>query len=193
MDLNAQFRGARQFGTVCKPRNSSVTSDRYSQFQNVTYDPPYVMIAANWIPGKLRKDTCRNITETGEFVWNMATYDLREAVNKTAADVKGDEFEFAGLTKEPSKLVKPWRVKESPIQFECVLYTSLHLPGASILGNVDLIIARVIGIHIASWALNEDGMIDLPKIRPIARCGYYQYTVIERVRNPFTIVRCMTG
>jgi len=82
------------------------------------------MIAANWIPGKLRKDTCRNITETGEFVWNMATYDVREAVNKTAAHVKGDEFEFAGLTKEPSKLVKPWRVKESPIQFECVFHRS---------------------------------------------------------------------
>ena len=151
------------------------------------------MIAANWIPGKLRKDTCRNITETGEFVWNRATYDLREAVNKTAANVKGDEFEFAGLTKEPSKLVKPWRVKESPIQFECVFHTSLHLPGASVMGNVDLIIGRVIGIHIASWALSEDGMIDLPKIRPIARCGYYQYTVIERVSNSFTTLHSMTG
>lgn len=139
------------------------------------------MIAANWIPGKLRKDTCRNIQETGEFVWNMATYDLREAVNKTAAHIRGDEFEFAGLTKEPSKLVKPWRVKESPIQFECKLYKSLHLAGASVMGNVDLIIGRVIGVHIASWALNEEGIIDLPKIRPIVWCGYYQYTVIEGV------------
>ena len=49
------------------------------------------------------------------------------------------------------------------------------------MGNVDLIIGRVIGVHIAAWALNEEGVIDLPKIRPIARCGYYQYTVIERV------------
>jgi flavin reductase (DIM6/NTAB) family NADH-FMN oxidoreductase RutF len=109
----------------------------------VTYDPPYVMIAANWITGRLRKDTCRNIQDTGEFVWKMTTYDLREAVNKTAAHVRGDEFEFAGLTKEKRKLVKPWRVKESPIQFECKYYTSLHLPGESVEGNVDVIIGRV--------------------------------------------------
>lgn len=156
-------------------------ADRYSQFQQLTYDPPYVMIAANHMDGRNRKDTCTNIEQTGEFVWNMATYDLREAVNKTAAVLKGDEFEFAGLTKEPSKLVKPWRVKESPIQFECKLYTSLHLPGASVPGRVDVIIGRVVGVHIASRAINEDGLIDLPKLKPIARCGYYQYSVVERV------------
>jgi len=113
----------------------------------------------------------------------MATYELRDAVNKTAAHIKGDEFEFAGLTKEASKLVKPWRVKESPIQFECKYYTSIHLPGASESGNVDVIIGRVIGVHIQSWALKEDGIIDLPRIKPIARCGYYQFTVVERVNN----------
>jgi flavin reductase (DIM6/NTAB) family NADH-FMN oxidoreductase RutF len=139
------------------------------------------MIAANWIPGRLRKDTCRNIQETGEFVWNMATYDLREAVNKSAANVRGDEFEFAGLTKEKARLVQPWRVKESPVQFECKFFTSLMLPGDSVMGNVDLIIGRVVGVHIREWALNAEGMIDLPKIKPIARCGYYQYTVVERL------------
>lgn len=59
----------------------------------------------NWIPGRLRKATCRNIEETGELVWNVATYDLREAVYKTAPHVR-DEFEFVGLTKEPTKFVK---------------------------------------------------------------------------------------
>jgi flavin reductase (DIM6/NTAB) family NADH-FMN oxidoreductase RutF len=68
-------------------------------------------------------------------------------------------IEYAGLTKEASKLVEPWRVKESPIQFECKSYTTLHLPGASVMGNVDIIIGRVIGVHIQSWALNEHGMI----------------------------------
>jgi flavin reductase (DIM6/NTAB) family NADH-FMN oxidoreductase RutF len=151
------------------------------------------MIAANWFPAGGRKDTCRNIEETGEFVWNMATYELREAVNKTAATYDGDEFEFAGLTKEASKLVKPWRVKESPIQFECKLYTTLHLPGASKLGTADVIIGRVIGVHIRSSALNEHGMIDLPKIKPIARCGYYQYTVVERVRFNISFCLLMRG
>jgi flavin reductase (DIM6/NTAB) family NADH-FMN oxidoreductase RutF len=111
----------------------------------------------------------------------MATYTLREAVNKTAAHITGDEFEYAGLTKEKSTLVKPWRVKESPVSFECKVFTSLFLPGDSVEGNVDLIIGRVVGVHIREWALNEEGMIDLPRIKPIARCGYYQYTVVEKV------------
>jgi flavin reductase (DIM6/NTAB) family NADH-FMN oxidoreductase RutF len=56
----------------------------YSQFQNLTFDPPYVMFAANQNPSGQRKDTVVNVEETGEFVHNMATYDLREAVNKSA-------------------------------------------------------------------------------------------------------------
>ncbi|MDI6764169.1 MAG: flavin reductase family protein, partial [Thermodesulfobacteriota bacterium] len=90
----------------------------YSQFQNLTYDPPYVMFAANQNTRGARKDSVVNAEQTNEFVYNMATYDLRVAVNRSAAEVppEVDEFELAGLTKAPSVRVKPCRVAESPIQ-----------------------------------------------------------------------------
>jgi flavin reductase (DIM6/NTAB) family NADH-FMN oxidoreductase RutF len=66
----------------------------YSQFQNLTFDPPYVMFAANQNSTGKRKDTATNTEQTGEFVYNMATYDLREAVNRSAAPVAPDVDEF---------------------------------------------------------------------------------------------------
>jgi flavin reductase (DIM6/NTAB) family NADH-FMN oxidoreductase RutF len=154
----------------------------YSQFQNLTFDPPYVMFAANQNTSGRRKDTAHNAEQTGEFVWNMATYDLREAVNRSAQEVPPDvdEFELAGVTKAPSRLVRPPRVAESPIQFECRFYTTLRLPG-SMVGTVDVVIGRVVAIHIADEVLTPDGRIDVLKVRPIARLGYYDYTSIESV------------
>jgi flavin reductase (DIM6/NTAB) family NADH-FMN oxidoreductase RutF len=92
----------------------------YSQFQSHTFDPPYVMFEANQTPNGRRKDSVVNAEQSGEFVYNMATYDLREAINLSAQQVppEVDEFELAGVTKVPSKFVKAPRVAESPIQFE---------------------------------------------------------------------------
>src|SRR5664279_1615840 len=92
----------------------------FSQFQNINFNPPIVMFAANQDSKGVRKDTVRNAEQTGEFVWNMATWELREAVNITAQELPHtvDEFELAGLEKVASRLVKPPRVKQSPIQFE---------------------------------------------------------------------------
>jgi flavin reductase (DIM6/NTAB) family NADH-FMN oxidoreductase RutF len=154
----------------------------YSQFQNLTFDPPYVMFAANQNTQGRRKDSAHNAEQTGEFVWNMATYDLREAVNRSAQEVppETDEFELAGVTKAPSRLVRPPRVAESPVHFECVYYSTLRLPG-SMIGTVDVVIGRVVAIHIADEVLMADGRIDVLKVRPIARLGYYDYTSIESV------------
>ena len=90
----------------------------YSQFQNLTFDPPYVMIGINQTVDGKRKDTTVNIEDTGEFVYNMVTYDLRDAMNRTAVQEppEVDEFEAAGLHKAPSKIVHVPRVEESPIQ-----------------------------------------------------------------------------
>ena len=100
----------------------------FSQFQNVTFDPPIVMFSSNQDTSGNQKDTARNAERTGEFVWNMATYDLREEVNITAEEFPAgvDEFERAKLEKLPSTLVKPMRVKRSPIQFECVYLNTLR-------------------------------------------------------------------
>lgn len=155
----------------------------FSQFQNLTYDPPYVMFAANQSTKGRRKDTVVNVEATGEFVYNMATYDLREAVNRSAAEVlpEQDEFVLAGVTKAPSIRVKPCRVAESPVQFECTYYQTIRVPGRGPMGSVDVIIGRVVMIHISDTALREDGRLDLPKIRPIARLGYYDYATVDSV------------
>jgi len=159
----------------------------YSQFQNLTFDPPYVMFAANQNTRGERKDSTVNAERTGEFVYNMATYDLREAVNLSAQEVPYgvDEFELAGLTKAPSVLVKPFRVAESPIQFECRYHQTLRLPGKNIMGTVDIIIGLVAGIHIKDDCIGKDGKIDILKIRPIGRLGYYDYTTVD---NKFEMV-----
>ncbi len=155
----------------------------YSQFQNLTFDPPYIMFAANQNSKGERKDTVVNIEATGEFVHNMATYDLRDAVNKSAQDVppEQDEFEIAGVTRAPSRLIKPARVAESPIHFECLYYQTLRLPCRGQRSSVDIIIGRVIGIHIEDAFITPNGKVDILKIRPLARLGYYDYTTVDSI------------
>jgi len=155
----------------------------YSQFQNLTYDPPYVMFAANQNTLGRRKDSVVNAEETGEFVYNMATYELRDALNKSAAEVPPgvDEFDLAGITRAPSVKIKPCRVLESPVQFECVYHETLRLPGRGLMGTADIIIGRVVLIHIKDEAIRPDGRLDIIRIRPLARLGYYDYTTIDSV------------
>jgi flavin reductase (DIM6/NTAB) family NADH-FMN oxidoreductase RutF len=153
----------------------------FSQFQNLTFDPPYVMFAANQNTLGKRKDTVVNCEQTGEFVYNMATYELREAVNRSAAEVppEVDEFELAGVTQAPSLRVKPSRVAESPVQFECRYHQTLRLPGQGLMGTVDVIIGRVVLVHIRDEVIGPDGRLDILKIRPLARLGYYDYTTVD--------------
>jgi flavin reductase (DIM6/NTAB) family NADH-FMN oxidoreductase RutF len=154
----------------------------YSQFQNITYDPPIVMFSANQRTNGRRKDSTVNVEETGEFVWNMATYDLREAVNLSSEQLppEVDEFEAAGVSKAPSIEVKPFRVAESPVQFECRYLQTVRLPGNGRMGSADVVFGRVVRIHIADDAMTDDGRLDIERIRPLARCGYYNYTCVDK-------------
>ncbi|HEX2967239.1 MAG TPA: flavin reductase family protein [Syntrophorhabdaceae bacterium] len=155
----------------------------YSQFQNLTFDPPYVMFSANQNTGGMRKDSVVNAESTGAFVYNMVTYELREAMNRSAAEVPKDidEFELAGVTKAPSIKVKPSRVAESPVQFECVYHQTLRLPGNGLMGTVDVVIGRVVLIHIKDEFITPEGRLDIVKIRPLARLGYYDYTTVDSI------------
>ncbi|MFO1270496.1 MAG: flavin reductase family protein [Rubrivivax sp.] len=155
----------------------------FSQFQNVSFDPPIVMFSANQNSAGIRKDSVRNAEDAGEFVWNMATWSQREAVNASAEELAHgvDEFERAGLAKLPSKLVKPPRVAGSPIQFECVYLNTLRFPGNGPMGSADVVFGRVVGIHIDDAALSAEGLVDVLKIQPIARMGYYDYTTVDNV------------
>lgn len=154
----------------------------YSQFQNIGFDPPIVMFSANQTSTGLRKNSVVNAETTGEFVWNMATYALRNSVNLTSEELPHgvDEFEIAKLTKAASKLVKPKRVKESPVHFECKYLQTVRIPGNGIMGTVDVVFGRVAAIHIDDAAL-RDGRIDIASLRPLARLGYYDYTAVENV------------
>jgi flavin reductase (DIM6/NTAB) family NADH-FMN oxidoreductase RutF len=153
----------------------------YSQFQNVTFNPPIVMFSANQDTGGQRKDSVRNAEDTGEFVWNMATYELREAVNMSAQELPHgvDEFEHAGLVKLPSRKVKPARVAGSPIQFECVYLNTLRFPGVPPMGTADVVFGRVVAVHIADEVFTPEGLVDVLKIRPLARMGYFDYTTVD--------------
>ena len=165
-------------------REGVVNLAPYSQFNNLGYDPPYVMFSAgSKSDDGARKDSVLNATETGEFVCNLATWELREAVNTTAQHVEADvdEMKLAGLEALPSKIVKPPRVAASPIHLECKFHQSVVLPGHSLQNIVHLVIGRVVGVHIRDDVLTEDGRIDVLKVRPIARLGYYDYTSIESV------------
>ncbi|WP_372659881.1 flavin reductase family protein [Hydrogenophaga sp.] len=153
----------------------------YSQFQNVTFDPPIVMFSANQDTGGQRKDSVQNAEQSGEFVWNMATYALRDAVNISAEELPHgvDEFERAGLEKRPSRLVKPMRVAGSPIQFECVYLNTLRFPGVPPMGTADVVFGRVVAIHIDDAVIDGKGMVDVLKIQPLARMGYFDYTYVD--------------
>ena len=144
------------------------------------------MFSANQTGAGTRKDTPINAETTGEFVWNMATYPLREAVNITAEQIAFglDEFDRANLQKEKASIVNVAMVKDSPVKFECKYHSTITLPGNPPMGSVDIIIGLVVGIHVSEDVLT-DGLVDIQKTQPIARCGYYQYA---RITETFEMV-----
>jgi len=138
------------------------------------------MFSSNQTAGGTRKDTVTNVELTGKFCWNLATWDLRDAVNISSEQVPYgvDEFVRANVTKEDSRIVGVPMVKQSPVKFECEYHSTLRLPGNPPMGTVDVVIGKVVAVHIKDEVLT-DGILDARKTQPIARCGYYQYAVIR--------------
>lgn len=164
-------------------RNGVVNLAPYSFFNAVGTDPHYLMFSSGG-----RKDSQRNAEEMGEFVCSLATYDLRDAMNRTSQHVGPDvdEMELAGLTQAPSKLVAPPRVKESPVAFECRYWRTVTLPGHDDKpGTHSIVLGKVVGVHIDDAAIT-DGKVDVTKLKPLARLGYGDYAVIDEV---FTLTR----
>lgn len=160
----------------------------FSYFNAVADSPPMVMFSTTnaHIEGG-GKDSLLNIEATKEFVINIATYNMREAMNSTSEDLLRHENEFAvvGVEYEPSEIVKVPRVKDSPIHLECIYYTSVQLPIEKSEMINRMVIGRVVGIHVREEILTE-GRIDISKLQPIARLGYNDYAKINEV---FTIIR----
>jgi len=156
----------------------------FSMFNQLNYDPPFVCFSGSNRPGTgQRKDSVTNAEETGEFVVSMATYELREKVSMTSqfVDPEVDEFELAGLTKLPSRLVRPPRVGESPIHLECRYHGTVSLPANRRHSRHHVVIGEVVGIHIRDDVIGADGKIDIKAIRPLARLGYHDYTSVIEV------------
>lgn len=120
------------------------------------------------------KDTLRNIRETKEFVISVVTYDLLELMNLTSGEYPYtvNEFEVAKLTPVPSKLVRPPRVGESPVSFECKLHQILEFSTEPSGGS--LVIGEIVSIHIDDAHL-KDGRIDRNALDLIGRMGGMQY------------------
>jgi flavin reductase (DIM6/NTAB) family NADH-FMN oxidoreductase RutF len=154
----------------------------YSFFNAVATEPPMVMFSSNGKQAHGTKDSVANAEATGEFVCNMATWDLRDPMSQTSRPVppEVDEFELAGLETQPSELVKPPRVKTSPIHLECVYHQTLELPCDIEGGRNAICLGRVVGVHIRDEFLT-DGKVDIARIKPLARLGYQDYTVAEKV------------
>lgn len=125
-------------------------------------------------PRAVAKDTLRNVRETGEFVVSVVTYDLREAMNASSGEYgpSVDEFKVANLTPQPSRLVRPPRVSESPVSFECKLHRILDFNPAPT--GSSLVIGQVVAIHIADANL-KDGRLDRNSLDLIGRIGGMQY------------------
>jgi flavin reductase (DIM6/NTAB) family NADH-FMN oxidoreductase RutF len=160
----------------------------YSFFNAVAYRPPQVMFAATGPHehGGL-KDSLANIQATGEFVVNLATWALREAVNASSigAPPGFDEFAHAGLDKAPAVTVRPPRVAQSPVQLECVLSQLVELESPSPEQPNRMVIGRVTGVHIADSVM-VGGRVEPLLLDAIARLGYDQYA---RVTEVFAMTR----
>jgi flavin reductase (DIM6/NTAB) family NADH-FMN oxidoreductase RutF len=155
----------------------------YSFFNAFNYTPPIVGFSSIG-----RKDSVRNIEQTGEFGWNLATRPIAEAMNASCAPVAPgvDEFKLAGLTPIASRVIAVPRVAESPVSFECRLTQLIQLQGAN--GEkVDtwLVLGEVVGVHIAR-SLLVNGIYDTAGARPVLRGGgpadYFEISPEARFR-----------
>jgi flavin reductase (DIM6/NTAB) family NADH-FMN oxidoreductase RutF len=150
----------------------------FSHFNIVSTAPPVILFSCNTPGDRAEKDTLANVRATGEFVFNLATFDLREAVNATSAPAAPDidEFLLAKLDKAPSINVKPPRVAASPANLECRLLQIVEIepeqPGDT---SSNVVFGRVVGLHIRDEYLTAAGRFDTIKAQPLARLGGIQY------------------
>jgi flavin reductase (DIM6/NTAB) family NADH-FMN oxidoreductase RutF len=167
----------------------------FSFFNAVCVDPPLLAFAPGLRKPKAdtghgeAKDTLRNVRETKEFVVNIVTYELAEAMNATSGeyDASVNEFELARVTPASSKIVRPPRVAESPVSFECRLYQILDFSTAPT--SSSLVIGQIVSIHLDD-ALIKEGKLDRNSLDMVGRMGGIQYT---RTTQRFEMVRPKVG
>ena len=155
-------------------KNDVLNLAPYSFFNAVSERPHYVMfVSAN------RKDSLRNIEDNGEFTCSISTMDTRDEMNISSSKVDplSDEFELSNLQTAQSHFVKPPRVALAPASLECKHWRTIELP--DVIGDSGhfIVIGQVIGIFINNNVI-KDGIVDTASMRPLARMGYMDYTVV---------------
>lgn len=127
----------------------------YSFFNGFNYKPPIIGFSSTG-----SKHSLRNARETGEFVWNLATRPLAEAMNASCAPVPygEDEFGLAGLATAPSRVVRAPRVAESPVNFECKVTDIVQMKShTGVAAQAWLVLGEVVGVHIQRHLLKDGG------------------------------------
>lgn len=159
----------------------------FSFFNGVCSNPPAVLFCPSIPVDREVKDTLRNIRETRQFVVNIVTESNVAQANETSATYPTDvsEFTAVGVTPLPSVVVRPPRVAESPIQFECELIQIVQV-GEPRPGSGNIVIGRVVYAHVAEEAWDANHHIDVRKINPVSRLAGNDYAP---VRDIFTLKR----
>jgi flavin reductase (DIM6/NTAB) family NADH-FMN oxidoreductase RutF len=150
----------------------------YSFFNALSGKPPLV-----WFSSEGQKDSATFAGETREFVANIVGRDLSEKMNRSSVNApRGtSEFDYAGLTAAPSRLVAPPRVAEAPAALECKvteIFRPKGLDGKE--AGPIVVIGEVVGIHIDE-AFLTDGLFDAVKAGNVARLGYMDYSTVDAV------------
>ena len=147
----------------------------FSYFMGVASEPPTLMFSAGRRDANTDKDTFKNILDSGEFVVNVVTAQLAEAMNITATEAPPEqsEFELAGVSPVPSAAIKAPRVKESPINFECKLVHTYEV------GSNIAVFGEVQHIHIADEVYLEGDKIDFAKLDIVGRLAGSSYTYVR--------------
>lgn len=151
----------------------------FSYFNMVSSDPPCVMFSSRR-DNNSNKDTLNNVLQNGEFVANLVTMDIVEQMNATSATVAPnvDEFKLAGLTPIDSLTIKPKRVKESLVHFECQKIHHYFIKDADGNETACVVIGQIKRIHIDDSILSENNRIDLEKYKPVARLAGPNYATL---------------
>ncbi len=150
----------------------------FSFFNIVSEDPPHIMFSTVRT-GNKNKDTLNNILANNQFVVNLVTENVVEQMNTTAQNVASDvsEFELANVTPIDSVFIKPKRVKESLVQFECEMVHHYFIEKHQN-GGACIIIGKIITLHVDDSILMENHKINLDKYKPVARLAGSNYSTL---------------
>ncbi len=168
-------------------KNGSFNLAPYSYFNAISEHPPMVIFSSASADGLQHKDSLRNVIETEEFVVNIVSSALGDAMNITSANLSYGKSEFAAANLEMAdcKTVSVPRVAASPAALECKLWKIVELPKLNHANGGVMVVGTITGIHIDD-AVIKDGKVDVTVYQPLARLGYMDYA---RISHVFTMQR----